>query len=408
VPTRLARQAVTAAAVRGDGAALLAATAYLPAREAFRYDRRRAAAFSSALAGERTIALGELGLGGGVRSVRLGLDIAIIELLTRGAAPAVEAVRLALRDGVHGEPDVPVVLAACVRRDPDVARSALAVALGGGTPLERTRAAAAVIGATRPGPVQAAVPALVAVSLAVAALAFMRLPGVTDSQEAATPRLQQPRPSVVVVAPPKEAGGGASARAQAPQAATPEAVSIAVRFTPGGSGSGSADGTGSLNGREGSRPATPRPKPTPAAPGPSAPEPAPPAEAPTVSPPTAATSADSTAARPASTPPAAAPPAEPPRQPTVAKPSKAERRAEKADRKAEKAEAKAARKAEKAAPASAAAAQPAPLTPSATPQPEAEAAVALSASATESDDERRSKPDKPDKPEKPDKPDKDE
>ena len=189
MPTRLARQAVTAAALRGDGPALAHS-------DASGYDRRRAAAFRSALAGDRQLALGELGLGGGVRSVRLGLDIAIIELLTRGAAPAVEAVRLALRDGVHGEPDVPLVLAACVRLDPEVARSALGVALSGGTPVERTRAAAAVIGAARLGPVQAAVPALVAVSLAVAALAFMRLPGLTDAQEAATPRLQAPRPSV--------------------------------------------------------------------------------------------------------------------------------------------------------------------------------------------------------------------
>lgn len=402
MPTRLARQAVTAAALRGDGPALAHSGTS-------GYDRRRAAAFRSALVGDRQLALGELGLGGGVRSVRLGLDVAIIELLTGGAAAAVEAVRLALRDGVHGEPDVPLVLAACVRLDPELARSALGVALSGGTPLERTRAAAAVIGAARPGPVQAAVPAVVAVSLAVAALAFMRLPGLTDAQEAAAPRLQEPRPSVVVAAPPRGVVSG-SPRGEDPQSATTEAVPIAVRFTPGGSGSGSADGTGSLNGREGSPPAAPRPTPTtPPADGPSTPAPTePPPSAPVapVSRPTPVTSEGSTAARPASAPPAAAPPAEL-RQPAVAKPSKAERKAEKAERKAEKAEAKAAKKAAKAPPASAAAAQAAPLTLASTPEPEVEAAVAPdAASAPESDDERRSKPDKPEKPERPVKPDK--
>jgi hypothetical protein len=402
VPTRLARQAVTAAALRGDGPALAHSGTS-------GYDRRRAAAFRSALAGDRQLALGELGLGGGVRSVRLGLDIAIIELLTQGAAPAVEAVRLALRDGVHGEPDVPVVLAACVRLDPEVARSALGVALSGGTPLERTRAAAAVIGAARPGPVQAAVPALVAVSLAVAALAFMRLPGLTPAQESATPRLQEPRPSVVVAAPPRGVVSG-TPPGQSGQSVTHDAVPIAVRFTPGGSGSASPDGTGSLNGREGSRPATPSPTPTtPAADGPSTPATMPPPSSPTppVSSPPSVTSERSTAARPASAPPAAEPSAEPPLEPAVAKPSKAERTAAKAERKADKAEAKAARKAEKAAPASAAAAQPAPLTQASTPQPEAKAAVAPEpASAPENDDERRSKPDKPEKPVKPDKPEK--
>jgi hypothetical protein len=401
VPTRLARQAVTAAALRGDGPALAHS-------DASGYDRRRAAAFRSALAGDRQLALGALGLGGGVRSVRLGLDIAIIELLTRGAAPAVEAVRLALRDGVHGEPDVPLVLAACVRLDPELTRSALGVALSGGTPLERTRAAAAVIGAARLSPVQAAVPALVAVSLAVAALAFMRLPGLTDAQEAATPRLRQPRPSVVVAAPPREVVSGPP-RGESPGSVTPDAVPIAVRFTPGDSGSGSGDGTGSLHGREGSRPATPRPTPSPPEPVPSPAEPPPSASAPPVSPPTPVTSEGFTAARPASAPPPVAAPTEPSRQPAVSKPSKAERKAEKAERKAEKAEARAARKAEKAAPASAAAAQAEPLTSAWTPQPEAEAQAAVapdSASAPESDDDRRSKPDKPEKPEKPDKPEK--
>ena len=407
MPPRLARQAVTAAALRGDAAALLAACAYLPPREAFRYDRRRAAAFSSALAGERLVALGELGLGGGVRSVRLGLDIAVIELLTRGAAPALEAVRLALRDGVHGEPDVPLVLAACVRRDPEVTRNALGVALSGGTLPERTHAAAAVIGAARPGPVQAAVPAVVAVSLAVAALAFMRLPGVTDTQEAATPRLQVPRPSVVVAAPPRKVVGGGSASPgdKSLQAATQDASSIAARFTPGGSGSGSADGTGSLNGRAGS-PATPRPAPgSPEVPGPSAAEPPSSEPTPPVSPPTTVTSEGATAAPPASSPPpAAASPAEPSRQPALAKPSKAERKAEKAERKADKTEARAAKKAEKAA---ARSAPSVPLTTVPTSQPEAEAAFALaSGSAPETDDERRSKPDKPDKPDKPEKPEK--
>jgi hypothetical protein len=385
VPPRPAREAVTAAALRGDTVALLSACAYLPPREAFRYDRRRAAAFNSALAGERQVALNELGLGGGVRSVRLGLDTAVIELLTRGAAPAVEAVRLALRDGVHSEPDVPLLLAACVRRDPELTRSALAVALSGGTTLERTRAVAAVIGAARPGPVQAAVPALVAVSLAVAVLAFLRLPGLIDTQEAATPRLQEPRPSVVVASPPEEAGEGAP-RTGTPESSTPGAAQIAVRFTP--DDPGSADGTGSLHGRAVPRPATPRPAPT--APAPQAPL-APAASSPPL------TTQSSPASGPASiAPPAAAPPAEDPRQPAVVKRSKAERKAEKAERKAAKAEQTAARKADSAQPTEPAAAS--------APAPAAEAAAALEpASAPDDASARQAKPDKPEKPDKPDK-----
>ena len=395
MPPRLAREAVTAAALRGDTVALLSACAYLPPREAFRYDRRRAAAFSSALAGERQVALNELGLGGGVRSVRLGLDTAVIELLTRGATPAVEAVRLALRDGVHGEPDVPLLLAACVRRDPELTRSALAVALSGGTTLERTRAAAAVIGAARPGPVQAAVPALVAVSLAVAVLAFLRLPGLTDTQEAATPRLQEPRPSVVVASPSEEAGEGAP-RTGTPESSTPDAAQIAVRFTP--DDPGSADGTGSLHGSAGPRPATPRPAPTapePSAPAPTAPAPQAPSGPAASAPPL--TTQSSPAAGPASiAPPAAEPPAEDPRQPAVVKRSKAERKAEKAERKAEKAEQKAARKADSA--------QATGLAAAAAPAPAPEAAAALEpVSAQDDASASQAKPDKPEKPDKPDK-----
>jgi hypothetical protein len=408
VPPRLAREAVTAAALRGDSVALLSASAYLPPREAFRYDRRRAAAFSSALAGERQLALSELGLGGGVRSVRLGLDTAVVELLTRGAAPAVEAVRLALRDGVHSEPDVPLVLAACVRRDPALTRSALAVATSGGTTLERTRAAAAVLGAARPGPIQAAVPAVVAVSLAVAVLAFLRLPGLIDTQEAATPRLREPRPAVVVAKPPDEAGDGGSGGAVTPQSSTSDgAAQIAVRFTPGEAGFGSADGTGSLNGRAGSRPSTPRPptvpaSPVPTAPGPTAPAPQAPS-GPAASPPPPTIQFSPASGPATSAPPAAAPPAEDPRQPAGVKKSKAERKAEKAERKAEKAEQKAAKKADKtaAAPPPALSAQPAAAS---APAPEAEAAVALeSASAADDASTRHRKPDKPEKPEKPDK-----
>jgi hypothetical protein len=406
VPPRLAREAVTAAALRGDSVALLSASAYLPPREAFRYDRRRAAAFSSALAGERQLALSELGLGGGVRSVRLGLDTAVIELLTRGAAPAVEAVRLALRDGVHSEPDVPLLLAACVRRDPELTRSALAVAVSGGTTLERTRAVAAVLGAARPGPLQTAVPAVVAVSLAVAVLAFLRLPGLIDTQEAATPRLQEPRPSVVVASPPEEAAEGAPG-AETQRSSTPDAAQIAVRFTPGEAGFGSADGTGSLNGRAGSQPATPRPTPSaptsqPTAPGPTAPAPPAPST-PAASSPSPAIQSSPASGPASSAPPAAAPPAEDPRQPAVVKKSKAERKAEKAERKAEKAEQKAAKKADKAAAAAppALSAQPAAA---AAPAPEAEAAVALeSASASDDASARQAKPDKPEKPDKPDK-----
>lgn len=395
MPPRLAREAVTAAALRGDTVALLSACAYLPPREAFRYDRRRVAAFSSALAGERQVALSELGLGGGVRSVRLGLDTAVIELLTRGAGPAVEAVRLALRDGVHGEPDVPLLLAACVRREPELTRSALATALSGGTTLERTRAVAAVIGAARPGPVQAAAPALVAVSLAVAVLAFLRLPGLIDAQEAATPPLQEPRPSVVVASPPEEAGEGAP-RTGPPDSSTPGSAQIPVRFTPGETGLGSADGTGSLQGRAAPRPATPRPAPT--APGPSAP--APPAAGqpspPAASSPPLTTQSSPAAASASIAAPAAAPPAEDPRQPARVKRSKAERRAEKEARKAEKAEQKAARKADTAQPTSVAAAT--------APTPDVAVAVALEpASARDDASAREAKPDKPEKPDKPDK-----
>jgi hypothetical protein len=395
VPPRLAREAVTAAALRGDTVALLSACAYLPPREAFRYDRRRAAAFSSALAGDRQVALNELGLGGGVRSVRLGLDTAVIELLTCGAGPAVEAVRLALRDGVHGEPDVPLLLAACVRRDPELTRSALAVALSGGTALERTRAAAAVIGAARPAPVQAAVPVVVAVSLAVAVLAFLRLPGLTDPQEAATPRLQEPGPSVVVGSPPEATGEGAPLTGT-PGSSRPGAAQIAVRFTP--DGPGSADGTGSLHGRAAPRPATPRPTPNAPAPEPSAPAPTEPGQPlpPAASSPPLTTQSSPAAAPASIAPPAAAPPAEEPRQPAVVKRSKAERKAEKAERKAEKAEQKAARKADSA--------QPTALAAAAAPTPEAEAAAAPApASVPDDASTRQAKPDKPEKPDKPDK-----
>lgn len=390
MPPRLAREAVTAAALRGDTAALLSASAYLPAREAFRYDRRRAAAFASALAGDRELALAELGLGGGVRSLRLELDTAVVELLTRGASPAVSAVGLALKDGVHSEPDVPLLLAECVRRDPETTRAALAVAIGGGTPFERTRAAAAVFGATRFGRVETAVPALAAVSLALAVVAFLRLPGLITDEEAAAPRPREPHPTIVVARPPARPTP-APPRATPPRPET-DVIQIAVRPRSTSPGFGAPDSAGAALPTH----ARTAPRPRPAAPAPGAPA--------TPAAPAAPSSPPATAA--AAIAPAAAPP--PPRESTreltaKSRPSKAERKAAKAEQKAASAERKAERKAAKNA-AVVAAAAPRPATVAPPPVEAARADAATPNDEGESErpdqherDEKREKPEKSDK-----------
>jgi hypothetical protein len=398
LPPHSTREAVTAAALRGDAVALLSAGAYLPAREAFRYDRRRAAAFSAALAGERQQAFDELGLGGGVRSARLGLDAAVIELLTRGAEPALHAARAALKDAARGEPDVPLLLAACVRRKPALARAALAVAVSGGTSVQRTRAAAAVLGAARPGSRRAAVPALVAVSLAVAALAFVRLPDLNGVQEA-TPELRQPRPAVVVARGPERSAVapelGDTVEASPESAVYNVPITVRVAVVPTGRNRPAPVDRGPR--APAPAPTAPTaPEPDPSAPAPSAPAPnqpsPPPASLPT------SPASESPAARPApSTPPAAAPPAEQPTPPSVGKPSRTARKAEKAERKA-------ARKAEKAPVAPPAPpAQPATVTLAAAPASQvspAEAVAPEPAAAQSELAEPQAKPDKPVKPEK--------
>jgi hypothetical protein len=284
VPPRLAREAVTAAALRGDTAALLAACAYLPAREAFRYDRRRVAAFATALSGNRELALSELGLGGGARVLRLGVDTAVVELLTRGSAPAVETLRLALRDGLDSEPDVRLVLAEAVRRDQDTARAALSVAVSGGSTLERARAATAVLQATRFGVVEAAVPAMAAASLALAIFAFARLPGMIDGSETAAPRVPAPPPAVVVARPPEELLVPVRPKPK-PLRPRPDAVvQVAVR-TPAAplADEQTPSGAPPTPPTAPPRPAAPTPSPGPP---PSAPaEPAPPASPPAAEPP---------------------------------------------------------------------------------------------------------------------------
>jgi hypothetical protein len=278
VPPRLAREAVTAAALRGDSAALLAANAYLPAREAFRYDRRRVAAFATALSGDRELALSELGLGGGARVLRLGVDTAVVELLTRGSAAAVEALRLALRDGLDSEPDVRLVLAEAVRRDQETARAALSVALSGGSALERARAATAVLQATRFGVVEAAVPAMAAASLALAVFAFARLPGMIDGSETAAPRVPAPPPAVVVARPQEEPLVPARTKPK-PRRPRPDAVvQVAVRTPlPQLAEEPTAVVPSSPPTTASPRPPTPSPEPTPPAPAEPAPPPTPPA-----------------------------------------------------------------------------------------------------------------------------------
>jgi hypothetical protein len=382
VPPRLAREAVTAAALRGDTAALLSASAYLPAREAFRYDRRRAAAFATALAGERALALSELGLGGGVRSLRLGLDTAVVELLTRGATPAIEAVALALRDGFHSEPDVPLILGECVRRDPETARAALGVAVRGGTPLDRARAAAAVVGAARFGPLEAAVPALAVVSLALAVVAFLRLPGLIAGDETATPRLREPRPTVVVPRPRERQAEAPPARATRPRRPEPEA--IGVTFRPGTTSAPSASSRPSRD--TGTTRARNVPRPTPAPPAPAtvgSPSPAAPAAQPMPAPVAGGVAGVAVVSPPEIT-----------RQPAVAPPvRRAERKAAKAEEKAAAAERRAERKAAKdSARIAAAAPVPAAVAPS-----EADASTAAAEEALRSADAEHGKPNKPDK-----------
>jgi hypothetical protein len=351
VPPLLAREAVTAAALSGDAAVVLAAHEALAGSDSARYDRRRAAAFVAALAGDRSRALRELGVGAGARSLRLGVDTAVVELLTRGPGQALEALRAALRDGVHSEPDVPLVLAECVRRAPDSARAALVVAVSGGTWAERVLAAAAVLRAARPTPA-AAVPAVVAVSLAVVVVAFVRLPTPDAEAPSVAPTLRE-RPESGVVAEPSRPRQATSPRADRLQrrldlganTLTARERVVGARSTAAAAPTQHAAFPARLR-----TPSPPAPKPAPA------PAPPRPAAAAASEPPAAAqapTPAPAEAPAPQTTPPA-----------RTKEELKAARKAAKAQQKAEH---KAEQKAEKA-PANGDASPPAPAPPAAAPR----------------------------------------
>lgn len=228
MPEYVAREAVTAAALRGDATMLASAYETLGQLEAYRYDRERVAAFLAALEGARDGALEHLERGGAVAAQRRAVDVAIVDLLLGEPARALAELRLGLHDAKRIEPDLPPVLAECYRRGGGRPRDAIAVAVGRGTPAQRVRSAVALLPLVGRRTIEATVAAASLAALVVAILAFARIPSPFDDSDSAIPVLRDPGP-VVVVAQPRRPEERARARPSRDADAESSSALVAAR-----------------------------------------------------------------------------------------------------------------------------------------------------------------------------------
>jgi hypothetical protein len=233
-----AREAVTAAALRGDVAMLRAVAADLPPRESHRYDRHRASAFAAALEGDRDGAFTALALGGVESAQRRDLDVAIIELLLGNPARALATVRAAVSGTAGIEPDATAVLAECVRRGGGSAREGRAPRDQKMTKGQRRRSAAAVFHTFARDPFEATLPLLSLVALSIAIVALLRLPSLLDGDDWSLPTPRDRQPVVVVAQPsPVEVSPRPRPRqereAAVPAPSTPASVAVVARRASG-------------------------------------------------------------------------------------------------------------------------------------------------------------------------------
>lgn len=199
-----AREAVTAAALHGDAVTLRAVAADLPPLESHRYERRRAAAFAAAIEGDRDRAFTQLALGGVVPGQRRQTDAAMLELLLGRPDEAMAALRRAVKDQSRIEPEVPALLAECVRRGGAAPRKTTAAGRRARSAGDRTWTMS--VGAPLPSSALARgiVPVVTVLSLVVAIVTFGRLPGLgaEADQELGLSAPPSHGPVVVVATPP--------------------------------------------------------------------------------------------------------------------------------------------------------------------------------------------------------------
>ncbi len=139
-------------AVAGDAAALHRAADLLLSGDGSEldYDGHRARAFALALEGQTPAALRELNEGWTEDWPFPGAyaaDIGRVRFLVGDYGKALDALQLSVRGAHRVEPAVGELTPECVRRDKALWTHALRVALAGGTPWQRLRTSAAVVGA---------------------------------------------------------------------------------------------------------------------------------------------------------------------------------------------------------------------------------------------------------------------
>jgi hypothetical protein len=137
-------------ALAGDGPALERAAALLLAGEpaGLEYDGRRAQAFALALAGRLDDALAQLNEGWTDEwpfPAAYAADTARVRYLAGDYERALAALQLAVRSADRLDPAVPALARLVARREPRLRLRAARVALGGGTPWQRLRNAAAAL-----------------------------------------------------------------------------------------------------------------------------------------------------------------------------------------------------------------------------------------------------------------------
>jgi hypothetical protein len=114
------------------------------------YEGHRARAFALAVESSTDEALAELNEGWTADwpfPAAYAADIARVRFLVGDYAQALDALALSVRGADRVEPAVLALVPACVRRDRRLRRSALRVALAGGTPSQRLATAARVVAA---------------------------------------------------------------------------------------------------------------------------------------------------------------------------------------------------------------------------------------------------------------------